>query len=387
MTFAVLTTQDQAAWLQTLQSCKLYDFYHLPSYHRLAEGRGEGAARLFVYREGDQVIALPLLLRSLHDLPGAKPGWQDATSVYGYAGPVASQAEIPLSMVANFGGALQEWLQRAQVVSVFSRLNAMLPQTPILTGLGENRSTRITVSIDLTLPLAVQRAAYRGSHKCVVNRLRRGGMICVHDRDGTYLDDFIRIYHETMERVGATQDYFFSRDYFVELLTNLDTEAHLFVCLHEGKAVCGGLFVECSGIVQYHLGGTLNDALKLAPMKLLVDEVRLTATARGCRVLHLGGGTSDRPDDDLLHFKRGFSRRFHDFVVWQWVLMPDAYRQLCAASSQADNSDFFPAYRCTAVGGQSASIVHGRAAGSPVADSMLRNEADRLPAPELGGTP
>ena len=78
-----------------------------------------------------------------------------------------------------------------------------------------------------------------------------------------------------------------------------------------------------------------------------------------CFAAALNGGYRDHHEhfDDLLHFKRGFSRSFHDFVVWQWVLMPDAYHRLCAASSQAEDSDFFPAYRCIAVGDQSAATV------------------------------
>src|SRR5260370_14520413 len=97
----------------------------------------------------------------------------------------------------------------------------------------------------------------------------------------------------------------------------------------ENRIISGGLFIECDGILQYNLGGTLTEFLKLAPMKLLVDEVRLWAVARGLRVFHLGGGVTPRPDDALLHFKLGFSPRTHEFSVWRWASSPDAYAKLC----------------------------------------------------------
>src|SRR4029079_15006568 len=84
---------------------------------------------------------------------------------------------------------------------------------------------------------------------------------------------------------------------------------------------------ETNGIVQYHLSGTSDDAMTIAPMKLLFDEVRHWARQRDCRVIHMGGGTPQRMDDPLLHFKLGFSRRTHDFSIWRWVVFPDMYER------------------------------------------------------------
>src|SRR5688500_2306341 len=94
-----IPTAAHDAWMQALQRCPQHDFYHLPQYHAMAEEAGEGAARLLLYTEGDYLIALPLLFRVLDEIVPDSPldaGWYDATSVYGYAGPVCSHAEIPL---------------------------------------------------------------------------------------------------------------------------------------------------------------------------------------------------------------------------------------------------------------------------------------------------
>jgi hypothetical protein len=239
------------------------------------------------------------------------------------------------------------------VVSVFSRLHPILPQQALLAGMGECQTLSRTVSIDLTLPAEVQRAALRKSHKEGANKLRRRGVTCVHDRDGLYLDAFVEIYYETMQRVGAAPAYFFPLSYFHKLRAALGERLHLFVCLHEGKAVCGGIFVECCGILQYHLGGTSNAALSFSPAKLLHDEIRMWANNRDLKFYHLGGGATMQPDDSLLHFKLGFASLTHDFTVWRWVLRADVYRRLCAERSRwnqqnglaAANASFFPEYR------------------------------------------
>jgi hypothetical protein len=356
----VLTTGQPAAWMEVLEEFAQYDFYHLPQYHALAEEADDGIARLFVYAEDAYTIALPLLLRPLDPLPGLQPewrDWRDATSVYGYAGPISSHAEIPHTLICNFQTALQKRLREMQVVSVFSRLHPIIPQQSFLAGLGECKALARTVSIDLTLPMEVQRAQFRKNHKEGINKLKRKGVTCVHDGDGSFQEDFIRIYHETMHRVSAASSYFFPPAYFENLARALGDRLHLFVCLQEGRAISAGLFVECHGILQYHLGGTLNDALKLAPMKLLMEEVRLWGNCQGIRVFHLGGGATPQPDDPLLHFKMGFSDRTHDFSVWRWILFPEVYQRLSEETVRwneyhGDRSavpDYFPAYRSPAV--------------------------------------
>ena len=108
-----LTTQQPDQWMAAIERCAPYDFYHLPQYHALAEEAGEGAARLFVYTEETHTIALPLLLRSLDDIQAGAvigAGWKDATSVYGYAGPLISATDIPHAVVRNFQAALERVL-------------------------------------------------------------------------------------------------------------------------------------------------------------------------------------------------------------------------------------------------------------------------------------
>ena len=83
--------------------------------------------------------------------------------------------------------------------------------------------------------------------------------------------------------------------------------------------VCAGLFGESNGIVQYHLSGTKEQALKLSPLKILINHARQWATPRGANVLHLGGGLGGA-HDSLMHFKAGSSDRRHLFKTWRVVL-------------------------------------------------------------------
>jgi hypothetical protein len=341
--------------MEVLRRSRQHDVYHLPWYHAQAERYGEGTSRLFVHEEGGHLIALPLLLRSLRSVPrldGAPAGWQDATSVYGYAGPLSSP-EVPEWVIRNFQAALANAVREEQVVTVFSRLHPFLPQAPLLDGLGLCLRTGLTVAIDLTAPPEVQRACYRNNYRSRIKRLQRLGVSCQHDPEFDYLDDFVRIYDETMRRVGAASHLCFSPSYFCDLVAGGGTHVHLFVCLLDNQPIAGGLYLECGDFVSYHLGGTLDEYVPLSPSRLLMDVARLWAHGRGRRVLHLGGGTTGSADDPLFQFKAGFSDRAHDFLTWRWVVNPPAYAQLLDQGARWNeqqglvwtSANYFPAYR------------------------------------------
>ena len=349
--FAILGTADEEEWSDVLDCCVQHDFYHLPRYHRLAEARGEGTAQCFVYRDGEHLIALPLLVRPVSaDEPD---GWKDATSVYGYCGPVASSAALPAEVVAKFHEGLARMLAGQRIVSVFSRLHPLLEQRDLLAGLGESRPAGQTVSIDLTLAPETQRAQYSGTYRTRINKLLRNGVTCTLDREQRHLTEFAEMYHETMRRVHAHGSYFFGADYFTELSRELDGRLQLFVAELDNELIAGGLFTLCDGIVQYHLGATRDAFLRLSPMGLVIDTARAWGTAEGARVCHLGGGVGSK-EDSLFKFKAGFSDRRHRFETWRWVTAPEVYSRLNEQRTRLNelgglvpvSPDYFPAYRC-----------------------------------------
>lgn len=349
--FRVVPAAQEQDWNGVLARVARHDFHHLAQYHRIAEERGEGRAHLFAYHDGPYTIALPLLLRPVE--ASGREAWSDATSVYGYAGPLASHAGMPASVVRSFQKGLTDALAARRIVTVFSRLHPLIPQRGMLAALGECRPEGETVSIDLTRSPEEQWARYRPSTRARIGKLRRAGLVGQRDRDKRHLAEFVDIYHQTMRRVKAHHSYLFEPEYFSRLASGLGEALELFVVTRDGAVVAGGLFTICGEIVQYHLGGTCDAFLKLGPMSLLFDTVRLWASEEGARTMHLGGGVGAR-EDSLLHFKKGFSDRRHVFSTWRWVVEPDAYRSLCDRSDRRNaelgapstSCDYFPRYRC-----------------------------------------
>ncbi len=335
--------------MQVLEEIRVYDTYHLPAYHRLAEVRGEGRAAMLVYREHNVTIAFPMLIRPI-DTPisgGPGHGYNDVTSVYGCPGPVASTRDISADTKERFAAALDEFLRHNHVVSAFTRLSPVLENAHILRACGETVDMGPTVSVDLTLPRDVQYARYRRSHRQDISQLKDMGFTCI-EAGKEALDGFLRAYTETMDRNGAEEYYYFDRSYFEYLLDEMPRYAHLFVVRDRTRVVSGMIALSCNGIVQGHLGGTLNDYVRLAPMKLAYDGVRSWANDIGARLFHMGGGIAGK-NDSLLQYKRGFGKQEHMYSVWRYYVDYDMcdrlFREACHVCGIVPDEPYFPPYR------------------------------------------
>jgi hypothetical protein len=340
-----LVDPTSGLWTQALGRVA-HDTYHLPEYVHMDASYAGGAAKAFLYSEDTRTFLLPLILRPV---PGT--GRYDAVSPYGYPGPISNADDAGFWTRAC--QALRSILSRTGVVACFVRIHPIL-QPPV----GELQRVGVvvmhgrTVSIDLRLSEEQMWGQIRENHRRQIRRARGAGCTVTLD-PWDQLDDFISMYHETMRRVGADAYYFFGRRYFERLHEEMGHAVWL-ACVRSpaGQAIGGGVFFERCGIVQYHLGATRTEFLSQQPTKLMFDEVRRWAQARGNTVLHLGGGVGGE-GNPLFRFKAGFSHRSHPFYTWRIVADDDMYARLSASHDPdidpTDHEGFFPAYRRPAV--------------------------------------
>jgi hypothetical protein len=347
MTF--LTPRDDA-WEKFLAEVP-HDFYHLSSYARFSSKYDGGEAEAVLVTDGPRYFFLPYVVRPLSSIPwlsGSERHRFDVTSSYGYPGPLCSPGEESF-----LSAAVAQWcdlLRERGAVSGFIRMHPLFP-SPIeeLATQGGIVQRGRTVSIDLTLSIEELWRQTRENHRRnIVTMRKRGLTVGIEDSREAHAA-FASMYRETMDRVGASRYYYFSDDYFSALRQTLGPMLSLCIVRDAaGDPLSGGLFSQCCGIVQYHLGGTFNAALEARPSKHMFDFVRTWEKQRGSHVLHLGGGFGAK-EDSLFDFKAGFSPRRHQFNTWHLIFDPATYQSLegwrRAQSEVALDDSYFPVYR------------------------------------------
>jgi lipid II:glycine glycyltransferase (peptidoglycan interpeptide bridge formation enzyme) len=233
------------------------------------------------------------------------------------------------------------------VVSAFVRLHPLLNPAPI-EGVGELVTHGATVSIDLTLPWDEYLRQLRCNHRRDIAKAMRHGLVARTDDEFEHYRTFTSLYAETMERRSASRFYRFNDRYFDGLRRSLGERLHLIVVEEESAIVAAGLFVETSGTVQYHLGGSTGRLRTAEASKLMIHFATSWARERGNHSLHLGGGVGGS-DDSLLHFKTGFSALRHPFRTLRVVIDRAEYVHLvrihAPIAEPAALRGYFPAYR------------------------------------------
>ncbi len=338
--FTVIGVSDKR-WEDVISSSCFHDFYHTQSYSRF-ESYNEPLLCV-AYRNND-FIALPVIIRPIE---GTK--YFDCTSVYGYCGPISNLPFSDLSPdhINFFQRELLNFFRKRELVSVFMRLHPFLDQAVVFNNFGTIKQINQTVAIDLRLPEDQQLRGYRESHRRKIRKLRREGYNVTVATSEAEINEFIRIYNDSMERLHADQSLIFSREYYYNFLHNPGFKALLLVAWKDSQLTAGALFTLSDKIMQYHLSAFKDEFGKDAPMKLIIDEARKIGIGQNMDFLHLGGGFSGSSDDSLFYFKAGFSDLRFVFSVWQLIINEPVYNSLIKFFNiETDNADnYFPAYR------------------------------------------
>jgi Acetyltransferase (GNAT) domain len=344
-------------WLEILEKLD-GDFYHLPEYLSIEGKRINAIPEAFLAVDRDKIFFVPYLLRKCDEsiLPSTiAEEIFDVVSPYGYPGFLYNrEATSDPNFLRSVTNELISSFLSKHICSAFFRLHPILNRD-VLDIFPENTfnfsNKGETIAVDLSLSAEQIWSNTRDSHRTKINRCKRQGMVAKIVDTRQSLPEFMAIYQETMNRVAAKDTYYFDVEYYLNLF-DLEDRVHLCLVELDGQAICGSLLFEYGGIVQYHLGGTRNEFLKLAPTTLMFDFIRLWAKERGNLYFHLGGGLGG-VNDSLHHFKAGFSKQKYPFFTLRSIVNSENYDKLVARRAKILDiptetlleSDFFPAYR------------------------------------------
>jgi hypothetical protein len=338
---ATITTKNE--WDDVLEKVDAFDVYHTYDYHINAAKPGEKSVLLY-YTNDTIHIAQPLLIRSIPN-----SDYFDATSVYGYSGPLSSGLTKHTDL-NDFHQAIRAYFKEEQVISVFSSLNPFIDhQKKIISGLGKIEYLGKVVNINTSLSLGEQEAQYSKTTKRYIKRNRN----LFYARRGKSEDDitmFLNLYHQTMKRLKAHENYFFSAEYFEALIASnaYETEIIFAITKDTHSPISAILLLKTNHkIVQYHLSGTHEAYKYLSPIRFLIDEIRQIATREGYAYFNLGGGFGSKKDS-LFDFKASFSADHKKFKVWKFILDGKAYDDLVLKNDAISTdavTNYFPLYR------------------------------------------
>lgn len=346
-------------WNKLVDSAPVPDVYYRPGYVRAYEaaGRGTGAAVL-VEAAGLRAL-FPLLLRPLRELSfAADDEGLDAVTPYGYGGVLLLDERIPAEeSVRELVESLQRWCRDNGIVSVLLRLHPVVRQEDWIRG-GLGSDCRLH---DFGPTTALDLASWNESTESIgtLNKGRRSDLAFARrylhvtwSSDGRSLEQdlgtFSVLYEQRMEELHAGEYYRFPMAYYVALAEGLGHNLDVAIAWQGDEAVGAALFMFDRVMGHYHLSAS-NDAGRAHKATTLILNAAVgKARQRGCRRLHLGGGTGG--DDKLFAFKQSFGGEVFRYSFLSVVADRLRYDRLvqmrvAAARSAPLRPNFFPEYR------------------------------------------
>lgn len=340
MLFSII--KDSVAWRDAISHFE-HDFYHTWDFHILSEKNGEGSPVLFKLENNGETIVFPLLARGIPESE-----LKDLISVYGYPGPLFSTTSLDAQNILL--KKLFEQLEQLNYVSLFSRLH------PILNCHSIEHSIQLgdIAYFNLNDSLEDIYSMMRKDHRRDIRKLKNSEFIIKqHDQPtDEQIIEFKNIYDLTMNKLAASEHYYFSTDYYSEMFNSKDYKASLFTVYSMENAIASAIMIQTKGICQYHLSGTLPEFYKKNPMKLILGSTLETMHSLNLKHFILGGGVGSARDS-LFDFKYGFTRKATPFSIMKKIFNPTIYKTLTekrfsALDLDIKNSEeinYFPLYR------------------------------------------
>lgn len=323
------------------------DIYFDPRLGRIYAQLEGGEFDEFHFQCRYGTIRHQFILRSINSTLGEKDTWNDLTTPYGYGGPVILEGDVedyPPLMEA-FENAFRKYCEEHRVVSEFIRFHPIVNQAEAFQAIYDVHLHNWTVGTNLRDYEDPIMEEFSKSARKTMRRALQNDLSYVIEEGCDSIEEFQKIYYETMDRNEAGSDYYFPTSYFDDLRHDISDRLLSCRVLYQGETVSMSLCFHTDDILHVHLSGTKDEFLHLSPAYVLRYAYVLWAQEQGLKLIHYGGGTTGSPDDSLFLFKKKFGRNTQfPFYLGKKIWNKEVYRELVARSGQNEKI-FFPAYR------------------------------------------
>jgi hypothetical protein len=261
-------------------------------------------------------------LHCLHltDIPGGE--LKDASSPYGYGGPVATTGDG--AFIAAAWAAYARWMREQRVAVEYVRFHPVLGNERHYGGhIVDNRQV-VSMALDAGDP----GAAYPSRLRHTLKKAATAGLVYEEGSLKGRAAAFGAFHRAAMGEMQADSFYLFSDAYFDRLAES--GFATLGVCRHSSSDqwLAASLFLDGPDVREYHLAATNEAGRKLGASSFALHQAALAAQQLGLRHLYLGGGTNASPDNPLFFFKSSFSAQRLAYRTGWTVFDSAAYDEL-----------------------------------------------------------
>ena len=323
----------------------MLDLYFNPEYAKIYENI-DGKSDTFYFECEYGKIQNTFIKREV-ELEGEK--YCEIVTPYGYGGPIITECGDAAALMKKYYEAFRAYCMENNVICEFIRFH-LFDNTDVREnyyGDVVHMSNNVVVNTQGEFDdiwMSYEQKVRKNVKKAVRNELE-----ILIENSTDHLDDFLKIYYDTMDRNDAKSYYYFKKDYF-ELISEKLPENYLYFYVLKDNKVISTELVLCSEKYAYSfLGGTFSEYYDLRPNDYLKNEIIKWCNSTGRKCFILGGGYHE--NDGIYRYKRSFTKDEDvKFYSGKHIFNTDIYNKLVLKRKQQsedfnDKSEYFPLYR------------------------------------------
>lgn len=350
--FSIITLEESVKWDSIVKSFKKYDVYYLSDYTRAFKLHGDGEPILFYYDDENARAINVVMKRDIEKDKNFRgkiepETYFDITTPYGYGGFML-EGDVNENSLIKLNEVYADYCNSNNIISEFVRFHPVLKNSEINSVIYDVIDLGNTVTIDLTSKEQIW-DDLSSKNRNVIRKAIKSGVKIYWGRSPALIDKFIPLYNATMNKDNATDYYYFHKDFYNSVLSDLKYNCLIFYAVFEEKVISSSMIIFGNYKMHYHLSASDREYQSLAATNLLLYEAACWGCENGYKSFHLGGGLGSK-EDSLFKFKKAFNKNSESyFSIGKKVFDQEKYNELIEIRLQEDefdiNTTFFPKYR------------------------------------------
>jgi hypothetical protein len=327
-TSALLTLKQSSQWTGYFNQLPALhrDVYFTPQYYEIYELHGDGKAACFFFREGNNIALYPFLMNEINELGYEldRP-YYDIQGAYGYNGIVSSTNDW--EFIEHFYSEFNRFCADNNIIAEFTRFHPLIRNEIFSHNYMDVSFNRTTVYVDLTKGYTEIYDKYKHSVKTNIKAALRNNLkTCIYGNEFPYKKEFVEMYTQSMEKLGADEYMYFNEEFFTNTLEKLP--AVQFVIFKEDIPIASAICMIHGNYFHPHFLAYKAEYTSLRPVNILIDEMIKYGIEIGSRVFHFGGGRTTNKEDSLLRFKKNYSDLRGSFYVGRKIHNEEVYNEI-----------------------------------------------------------
>lgn len=276
----------------------------------------------YSYAEGNKKLSTISIKKPIKTVSGieVEGKYYDLETPYGYGGFIRNTDDE--DFLSRAFGHYKEHCSVNNIISEFIRFNPLTNPSGIHKHLSFLSKDRKLAVVDLGLTMDEIRSRYS---KTTRNIIKRKNVTVSVSKTDENISGFIDLYFNSMKEKDADDFFFFSKDYFKNLLAL--EEVSLISAFSDDMMISSGMFI-FGDVSYYHLSANNFEYRNLNGNYYVLDRAFEVQKENGSSVMMLGGGLSGCKEDSLFKFKSKFTNIFEDYCIGGMIFNKPVFDEL-----------------------------------------------------------